>query len=89
MVLLENIEESIDSSLEPVLLKACYTVQGQLYLNLNNKEVEYNSNFRLYITTRLKNPHYIPEILTKITLINFMITPQGLENQLLGKLSFL
>ncbi|XP_026677188.1 dynein heavy chain 3, axonemal-like [Diaphorina citri] len=83
-VLLENIQETIDSSLEPVLLKSYYKIQNQLIMTLNNKEIEYNIKFRLYITTRLKNPHYIPEILTKITLINFMITPQGLQNQLLG-----
>ena len=40
--------------------------------------------FRLYITTKLGNPHYLPEIAVKVTLINFVITPSGLEDQLLG-----
>jgi len=39
---------------------------------------------RLYITTKLRNPHYLPEIAVKVTLLNFMITPSGLEDQLLG-----
>lgn len=39
---------------------------------------------RLYITTKLKNPHYLPDIAVKVVLLNFMITPNGLENQLLG-----
>lgn len=40
--------------------------------------------FRLYITTKLRNPHYLPETAVKVTLLNFMITPTGLEDQLLG-----
>ncbi|CAM9529877.1 unnamed protein product, partial [Phaeothamnion confervicola] len=40
--------------------------------------------FRFYITTKLRNPHYLPEISVKVTLLNFMITPEGLQDQLLG-----
>ena len=40
--------------------------------------------FRFYICTKLRNPHYVPEISVKVTLLNFMITPQGLQDQLLG-----
>jgi dynein heavy chain len=39
---------------------------------------------RLYITTRLRNPHYLPEVSVKVNLLNFMITPTGLADQLLG-----
>lgn len=39
---------------------------------------------RLYITTKLRNPHYLPEVAVKVVLLNFMITPMGLEDQLLG-----
>jgi len=46
--------------------------------------IEYSSDFRFYMTTRLRNPHYLPEISVKVTLLNFMITPQGLQDQLLG-----
>ena len=32
----------------------------------------------------MPNPHYLPDICIKTTLINFMITMDGLEDQLLG-----
>lgn len=32
----------------------------------------------------MRNPHYLPEIAVKVTLLNFMITPEGLQDQLLG-----
>ena len=46
--------------------------------------IEYSNEFRFYITTKLRNPHYLPELATKVSLLNFMITPEGLEDQLLG-----
>lgn len=46
--------------------------------------IEYNYDFRFYITTKLRNPHYLPETSVKVTLLNFMITKEGLADQLLG-----
>ena len=40
--------------------------------------------FRLYLQTKLANPHYTPEISTKATIVNFCVKQQGLEDQLLG-----
>ena len=53
-------------------------------MKLGDKEVEYNYDFRFYITTKLSNPHYSPEIATKTTICNFAVKEQGLEAQLLG-----
>ena len=46
--------------------------------------MEYSDGFRFYITTALRNPHYLPEVAVKVTLLNFMITQDGLSDQLLG-----
>jgi len=35
------------------------------------------------MTTKLANPHYLPDICIKVTLINFTVTLEGLEDQLL------
>jgi dynein heavy chain len=35
------------------------------------------------MTTKLSNPHYLPEICIKVTIINFSVTKQGLEDQIL------
>lgn len=83
-VLLENILQEIDAVLDPVLVKNIFKQQGVNYLKLGDNFLEYNSDFKFYITTRLRNPHYLPEIAVKVTLLNFMITQQGLQDQLLG-----
>lgn len=36
------------------------------------------------MTTTLPNPHYSPETCVKVTIINFAITPSGLEEQMLA-----
>ncbi len=41
---------------------------------MGDKEVEYNKNFRLFLHTKLSNPHYPPEIQAETTLINFTVT---------------
>ena len=35
------------------------------------------------MTTKLANPHYLPDVCIKVTLINFTVTLEGLEDQLL------
>ncbi|CAB0039603.1 unnamed protein product [Trichogramma brassicae] len=83
-ILLENIGEELDALLEPVLMKHTFRQGGALCIKLGDSVVEYHNDFRMYITTKLRNPHYLPEIVVKVTLINFMITASGLEDQLLG-----
>lgn len=83
-VLLENVGEELDPVIEPVLQKLTFKQQGVEYMKIGDNIVEYNRNFFFYMTTRLRNPHYLPEVAVKVCLLNFMITPQGLQDQLLG-----
>eukprot|EP00998_Keelungia_sp_KM082_P011718 NODE_7_length_4287_cov_44.299519_g6_i0.p1 GENE.NODE_7_length_4287_cov_44.299519_g6_i0~~NODE_7_length_4287_cov_44.299519_g6_i0.p1 ORF type:complete len:1396 (-),score=498.52 NODE_7_length_4287_cov_44.299519_g6_i0:98-3715(-) len=84
-VLLENVDEEIDPILEPLLLKQVFNDGGMYSITIGDATVEYNNNFRFYMTTKLPRPHYKPEISTKVALVNFMITPVGLQDQLLQK----
>ncbi|KAM6980842.1 dynein axonemal heavy chain 1 [Aplochiton taeniatus] len=83
--LLENIGEDLDPALEPVLLRQTYKQQGNTVMKLGDAIIPYHDDFKMYITTKLPNPHYSPEISTKVTLINFTLSPSGLEDQLLGR----
>ena len=46
--------------------------------------MDFNPDFKFYITTKLSNPHYTPEISTKTAIVNFAVKEQGLEAQVLG-----
>lgn len=74
----------MDATLEPLLLKQTFKQGGALCIKLGDAVVEYSPNFRFFMTTKLRNPHYAPEICVKVSLLNFMTTPDGLEDQLLG-----
>lgn len=52
-------------------------------LRLGDKDIPWSNEFRFYITTKLANPHYLPEVCIKVTIVNFTVTPLGLEDQLL------
>lgn len=83
-VLIENVPEVLDPLLEPLLQKAKFKAGNMIMIRLGDSTVEYNEEFRLYITTKLPNPHYSPEICVQVTLLNFMVTPDGLQDQMLG-----
>ncbi|KAI5076359.1 hypothetical protein GOP47_0008424 [Adiantum capillus-veneris] len=85
VVLLENVLESLDPALEPLLLQQKYKQGGQEVIKIGDNIIPYHRDFRLYITTKLSNPHYAPEVSVKVTLLNFFVTPEGLEEQLLGQ----
>ncbi|XP_034084207.1 dynein heavy chain 11, axonemal [Gymnodraco acuticeps] len=82
-VLLENLPEKVDPVLEPLLGRN--TIKRGRYIRIGGKECENNSNFQLILHTKLANPHFPPELQAQTTLINFTVTPVGLEEQLLGQ----
>ena len=84
-VLLENVEEQLEPSIDPVLLKQVFRQAGRSLIRLGDTDVDYSDDFKLYITSKLANPHYPPEICIKVTIVNFTVTFSGLENQLLAE----
>ena len=57
---------------------------GVMQIKLGDSVKDYDPAFRLYMTSKMPNPHYPPEVCIKVTLINFTVTFEGLEEQLLG-----
>ena len=83
-VLCEDVGETLDPSLEPVLLKQTFMSGGRLLIRLGDSDIDFDRNFRFYMTTKMSNPHYLPEVCIKVTIINFTVTKAGLEDQLLS-----
>jgi dynein heavy chain len=82
--LFESIDEEIDPMIDPILEKSWVQNGAQKLITLGDKTVEWDDNFRLYFTTKLANPHYSPEVMGKLMIVNYSVTKDGLANQLLN-----
>ncbi|KAM9235850.1 LOW QUALITY PROTEIN: dynein axonemal heavy chain 7 [Leptosomus discolor] len=81
-VLLENIGEELDPILKPH--SQTFKQSGSICICFGHSTIEYAPEFCFCITTKLRNPHYLPETSVKVTLLNFRITSEGMQDQLLG-----
>jgi dynein heavy chain len=78
-VLFVDVGESIDPILDSILSKSLIQVGKNWCVKVGDDEIEYDKNFALYITTRMPNPHYSPEISSKVAIVNFTVKESGLE----------
>lgn len=84
VVLLQDIGEELDPSLDNLFNKTLVKSGGELVVKIGEQEIPWNPKFKLFITTRIPNPTYTPEVSTKVNVVNFSIKEQGLQEQCLG-----
>ena len=75
--LFENLDEELDPMVDPVLEKKIVLVNGQKMITLGDNQLEWNDSFMLYMTTKLSNPKYTPEVMGKASIVNCVITLEG------------
>jgi len=83
-MLIENMGEAMEASIMPAVQRLKMKRGARFFLKLGEDEVEYHNDFRMFLHTKLSNPHYPPEVQAECTLVNFTVTPAGLEDQLLA-----
>ena len=82
--LFKDVDEYIDPVIDNVLEKNIKGGQGREFIVLGDKEVDYDPSFKLYLTSKLANPRYSPAVFGKAMVINYQVTLNGLEDQLLS-----
>ena len=72
-------EGYIDPVIDDVLGKNLKGSGQQLTVRLGDKDVDYDPNFRLYLTSKLANPKYTPAIFSRAMVINYTVTLKGVK----------
>ena len=83
IVFCENSGEVTHPALLSILRKDISTINGDLYISFNDMNIDFDSDFRIYIFSHLSNPHFSPEVQQLSKVLNFSVTREGLEQQLL------
>jgi len=84
-LLIEAVGNEIDAIMEPVLSRAVIKRgRNAMVIKIGGEAIEYDPQFQLVLQSKLPNPHYRPEIAAQCTIINFIVTPEGLEDQILA-----
>jgi len=84
VLMIEAIGQDLDPMLDPLLSRQ-FVKRGSGYtVKLGSEDVDMGPGFKLYLQTKLINPHYKPETAAQCTIINFIVTESGLEDQFLA-----
>ena len=61
-VMIENIENSIDAVIQPIYARMIVKKGKSRYIKMADKELSLHNDFKLFLHSKLANPHYPPEI---------------------------
>ena len=81
--LLVNDAESVDPVLNPILNKELQKMGGRTLIRLGNEDIDFSPKFIMILVTRNPLVRLAPDLCSRITLINFSVTPDSLESQTL------
>ncbi|XP_012271994.1 dynein heavy chain 7, axonemal-like [Orussus abietinus] len=82
-VLLENVQEGLESILKPILAKDVFQIGENYFLKIGENEFHYSNNFRLYLVSKIRCPCYSPDVYSKVTVIDFSLPVEALRDRLL------
>eukprot|EP01114_Cavostelium_apophysatum_P023031 TRINITY_DN854_c0_g1_i2.p1 TRINITY_DN854_c0_g1~~TRINITY_DN854_c0_g1_i2.p1 ORF type:complete len:4577 (-),score=1545.65 TRINITY_DN854_c0_g1_i2:38-13768(-) len=75
--------ESIDPVLNPVLNKEIHKKGGRVLIKLGDQEVDFSPSFVIFLSTRDPTSHFTPDLCSRVTFVNFTVTPSSLQSQCL------
>jgi dynein heavy chain 1, cytosolic len=75
--------ENIDPVLNPVLNKEIRKKGGRILIRLGDQDVDFSPSFTIFLFTRDPTAHFTPDLCSRVTFVNFTVTPSSLNAQCL------
>jgi dynein heavy chain 1 len=79
-LLVEDVE-NIDPVLNPVLNKEIRKAGGRVLIRLGDNDVDFSPSFVIFLSTRDPTAHFTPDLCSRVTFVNFTVTPKSLQSQ--------
>ena len=64
--------------------KEVQKVGGRLVMQVGDKEIACNGELTLFLLTRNQNAVFAPDLCSRVTFVNFTVTPSSLQSQCLN-----
>ena len=84
-MIVENVPQDIDPVVDPILEKQVNRSGRVAIIKVDGQDMTWTDQFTFFMTTKLPNPSFTPELFAKCLVIDFTVTMQGLEQRLLSQ----
>jgi len=76
--------EKIDPVLNSVLNKEVHKAGGRVLIRVGDQEIDFSPTFSMFMITRNPSATFTPDLCSRVTFINFTVTPSSLQSQCLN-----
>jgi dynein heavy chain 1 len=83
-LLVENVEH-IDPILNPLLNREIQRTGGRTLVRIGTEEIDYSPKFKIVLSTKNPAVQLTPDVCSRVTLVNFTVTPASLQSQSLSQ----
>ncbi|CEM16453.1 unnamed protein product [Vitrella brassicaformis CCMP3155] len=73
--------ERVDPILNPVLNQETHKQGGRVLINVGDAEIDFSPSFTMFLSTRDPTAQFTPDLCSRVTFVNFTVTPSSLQNQ--------
>jgi len=78
--------ERVDPILNNVLNKETHKQGPRVLISLGDQDIDFSPAFSMYMCTRDSTKQFTPDLCSRVTFVNFTVTPSSLQNQCMNAL---
>merc|ERR1711991_205777 len=83
-ILVQDVE-NVDPIVNPILNRELRRAGGRVLMSLGDQDIDFSPAFMMIMTTRDPTFNFAPDLCSRVTFVNFTVTPSSLQNQCLSR----